>query len=80
MALSEFYLIELPLLLVLRETCFKAMRIQLDNCFNCGNFDFCYFCTKSEFWAITVSEDGHGTLWILLITVLITASIKGKSF
>ena len=49
MALSEFYLIELPLLLVLRETCFKAMRIQLDNYFNCGNFDFCYFCTKSEF-------------------------------
>lgn len=33
MALSEFYLIELPLLLVLRETCFKAMRIQLDNYF-----------------------------------------------
>ena len=49
MALSEFYLIELPLLLVLRETCFKVMRIQLDNYFNCGNFDFCYFCTKSQF-------------------------------
>lgn len=42
--------------------CFKAMRIQLDNYFNCGNFDFCYFCTKSQFCAITVSEDGYGTL------------------
>ena len=79
-ALAEFYLLELSLLLILGECCFKAPKVTLDHYFYHWNVQFYYFCAKSWLWAITVIEDGCGTCWILFTSVISVTSIREKLF
>ena len=66
-ALFEFLWFALSSLRVLEESCFNGPKGRLDKYFYHWNVQFCYFCTKIGLRAITVSEDGRGTHWIVFI-------------
>ena len=68
--LSEFWWFALGSRRILGKSCFKVVL----------NVYFCYFCTKNQLWAITVSEYGCCTQWILFIQIAFIACIRRKLF
>ena len=58
----------------------KVQKFCWINVFTIEMLFFCYFCIKNGFWAIIVSENGHGTDWILFIQITFIAGIRGKLF
>ena len=77
-ALPLCYLYGFSSLRVLRERCFKAQKIPLDQSFNHWNVHICWFCTKSWLWGNTIWEDGYSTPKYYLFAVLSFRAL-GKS-
>lgn len=79
MTFSEVLSFVLGSLRALGKSCFKAPKASLEEYFYHWNIYFCYLSTKHWLSAITVSEGGCGTHWILFICFVFIASIKGAA-
>ena len=71
-----YFLYVNSLLWMLVETCFKALKV--GQIFLPLKWSYLLILHKSRLWAITVSEVGLGTLWILFSCVVFISSIRRK--